>query len=483
MNYIQFLYMIPEAILVVILIFTFVMDFCLGYDLKKKALGGDPFNTGISALMLVLAIVCFVTIPKNGDVQAFGGMYVATQAAAVMKTILAAGTLIVCIQARQWLSRPDTSFKAGEFYMLVESTLLGMFMMMSSGHFLMFFLGLEMASVPMACLVGLDKYRHNSAEAAAKFILTATFSSGVMLYGISMLYGATGTLYFDDFADKLMQSIRVYPSALSIVGLVFFASGLGFKISLVPFHFWTADTYQGAPTPVTSKGAAAFTLCVILMKVFPAMIEHWEMWLYVVIVLSITVANLFAIRQSELKRFMAFSSISQAGYIMLAVVGNSAYGVAALSYYVLIYVVANMAVFTVIGAVEEASGGRTDMDAYNGFYQTNPKLSLLMTLALFSLAGIPPFAGMFSKFFVFMAAAQEGSYASYFVVFIALINTVVSLYYYLLIVKAMYIKAEDKPMPTFQSTLSTKLALGLCTAGILLFGIVSCLYQWIFNYA
>ena len=341
----------------------------------------------------------------------------------------------------------------------------------------------------MACLVGLDKYRHNSAEAAAKFILTATFSSGVMLYGISMLYGATGTLYFNDFADKLMQSIRVYPSALSIVGLVFFASGLGFKISLVPFHFWTADTYQGAPTTVTgylsviSKGAAAFTLCVILMKVFPAMIEHWEMWLYVVIVLSITVANLFAIRQSELKRFMAFSSISQAGYIMLAVVGNSAYGVAALSYYVLIYVVANMAVFTVIGAVEEASGGRTDMDAYNGFYQTNPKLSLLMTLALFSLAGIPPFAGMFSKFFVFMAAAQEGSYASYFVVFIALINTVVSLYYYLLIVKAMYIKAEDKPMPTFQSTLSTKLALGLCTAGILLFGIVSCLYQWIFNYA
>ena len=141
MNYIQFLYMIPEAILVVILIFTFVMDFCLGYDLKKKALGGDPFNTGISALMLVLAIVCFVTIPKNGDVQAFGGMYVATQAAAVMKTILAAGTFIVCIQARQWLSRPDTSFKAGEFYMLVESTLLGMFMMMSSGHFLMFFLG------------------------------------------------------------------------------------------------------------------------------------------------------------------------------------------------------------------------------------------------------------------------------------------------------------------------------------------------------
>ena len=482
--------MIPEAILVLMLIITFVMDFCLGYDLKKKQQEGDRFNTLVSAMMLVLTVICFTSIAScNPQIEAFGGMYVATQAATVMKTILAAGTLIVCIQARQWLSRPDTSFKAGEFYMLVESTLLGMFMMMSSGHFLMFFLGLEMASVPMACLVGLDKYRHNSAEAAAKFILTATFSSGIMLYGISMLYGATGTLYFDDFAARLTQSIRVYPSALSIVGLVFFASGLGFKISLVPFHFWTADTYQGAPTTVTgylsviSKGAAAFTLCVILMKAFPAMVEQWEMWLYIVIVLSITVANLFAIRQSELKRFMAFSSISQAGYIMLAVVGNSDYGVSALSYYVLIYVVANIAVFTVISAVEEASGGRTDMDAYNGFYQTNPKLSLLMTLALFSLAGIPPFAGMFSKFFVFMAAAQEGSFASYFVVFIALINTVVSLYYYLLIVKAMYIKAEDNPMPTFKTAVSTRLALGICTAGILLFGICSFFYDWIYQAA
>ena len=437
----------------------------------------------------MLAIVCFICIPKNGNITVFGGMYVATAAAAVMKTILAAGTFIVCVQARQWLSRPDTSFKAGEFYMLVQSTLLGMFVMMSSGHFLMFFLGLEMASVPMACLVGLDKYRHYSAEAAAKFILTATFSSGVMLYGISMLYAATGTLYFDDFAIRLAQVVHEQPTALTIVGLVFFASGLGFKISLVPFHFWTADTYQGAPTTVTgylsviSKGAAAFTLCTILMKVFPAMTAHWEMWLCIVIVLSITVANLYAIRQTELKRFMAFSSISQAGYIMLAVVGNSSYGVAALTYYVLVYVVANLAVFTVIGAVEEANRGRTDMDAYNGFYQNNPKFAFLMTIALFSLAGIPPFAGMFSKFFVFMAAAQEGSFAAYFVVFIALINTVVSLYYYLLIVKAMYIKAEDNPLPTFKSTVSTRIALGLCTVGILLFGIVSCLYQWIFNYA
>ena len=332
--------------------------------------------------------------------------------------------------------------------------------------------------MPLACMVAFDKNR-NSAEGAAKYILVATFSSGVMLFGISFIYAATGTLYFDDVAAKITAE------PLTIMGLVFFFSGLGFKISLVPFHFWTADTYQGAPTPVTgylsviSKGAAAITLCIILMKVFQPMVEYWEYMLYIVIVLSITVANLFAIRQSELKRFMAFSSISQAGYIMLAVMGNSQLSVAALTYYVLVYIVANMAVFTVINVVEQQNNGRTDMAAYNGFYQTNPKLSFLMTLALFSLAGIPPFAGMFSKFFVFMAGVESGSPAAYFVVFIALVNTVVSLYYYLLIVKAMYITKTDSPLPTFKSDEGTKIALGICTAGIALFGIVSCIYEWI----
>lgn len=473
MSYIQFLNMVPEATLVAILIIAFIADFASARNAGRKW-----FNPLMCVLFLAQTAVTYCC---GEPTSAFGGMYVTTSAVNVMKVILAAGTLIVVVQSRKWLSRPDTSFKEGEFYMLVASTLLGMNMMMSSGHFLMFFLGLEMASVPMACLVALDKYRHHSAEAAAKFILTATFSSGVMLYGISFLYGATGALYFEDFTAAISNGF----STLSIIGLVFFVSGLGFKISLVPFHFWTADTYQGAPTTVTgylsviSKGAAAFTLMTLLIKVFAPMAEYWEYMMYIVIVLSITIANLFAIRQSELKRFMAFSSISQAGYIMLAVIGSSSMGVAALSYYVLVYVVANMAVFSVISVVEENNNGVTDMDAYNGFYTTNPKLAFLMTLALFSLAGIPPFAGMFSKFFVFMAAAQQGSALAYLVVFIALINTVVSLYYYLLIVKAMYIKHSDSPLPTFKSDVNTKVALALCTAGIALFGVCSCIYDWI----
>ncbi len=491
MNYGQFLNMVPEFYLVCILLVVFFMDFFFS---RKSGRDHEVFGGVVIGLMLVLPVrIAFLSEPS----EAFGGMYVASQAANVMKVILSFGTVIVLIMAEPWLKNEAQKHR-GEFYLLMLSTLLGMFIMVSSGSFLLFFLGLETASVPMACLVAFDKWKKKSAEAAAKYILVATFSSGVMLYGISFIYAATGTFYFNDVADAMRAANPVYEGVtpLTIMGLVFFFSGLGFKLSLVPFHFWTADTYEGAPTPVTgylsvcSKGAAAFAAMVILVKAFAPLVEYWEYMLYILIVLSITIANLFAIRQSELKRFMAFSSISQAGYIMLAVIGGSQTGMASLMYYVLVYVVANMAVFTVISAVENNGqcsmvNGQslTSMRAYDGLYQTNPKLALLMTLALFSLAGIPPFAGMFSKFFVFMAAAQQGSSWAYLVVFIALVNTVVSLYYYLLIVKAMYIKQSDMPLPHFQTAPSTKVALAVCTLGIALFGVCSCIYDWLYSVA
>ena len=464
--------MVPEATLVAILIILFFADFAYSKSEKKH-----PVLRCLTHTLLLLQLVpCVLAAPA----EVFGGLYVSTAAANAMKLILTGGTLVVAIMAQTWIEHNEVTRRyEGEFYMLLVSTLLGMYVMTSSGHFMMFFLGLEMASVPMACLVAMDKWKKDSAEAGAKYILTATFSSAIMLYGISFIYGACGTLYFNDVA----QALTVTP--LTVAGLVFFFAGLGFKLSLVPFHFWTADTYQGAPTTVTaylsvvSKGAAAFALCTILMKVFAPMTEQWEIMLDVVIVLSITIANLFAMRQTELKRFMAFSSISQAGYIMLAVIGNSSMGLASLMFYTLVYVAANLAVFAVISVVEQNNGGTTERSSLAGFYETNPRLSFLMTLALFSLAGIPPFAGMFSKFFVFMAAAQQGSFWAYFVVFIALINTVPSLYYYLLIVKEMYIKKTTTPLPTFLSDFATKLALAICTVGIVLFGVWSAIYGWL----
>lgn len=476
--------MMPEVTLMAMLVIVFIIDFATAHKAPivitddKTAPSPRPwFNPLVCAFMLIhILLNCCPT----ESATAFGGMYATTPMIGVLKTILAFGTLIVFIQARTWLSRPDSTFKEGEFYMLIISTLLGMNMMVSADHFLLFFLGLEMASVPMACLVAFDKYRHNSAEAGAKFILTATFSSGVMLYGLTFIYADAGSLYFNEVSQHLSAT------PMTVMGMVFFFSGLGFKISLVPFHFWTADTYQGAPTTITgylsvvSKGAAAFALCAILMHVFGVLLEQWQYLLGIVIVLSITIANLFAIRQTELKRFMAFSSISQAGYIMLAVMGDSGMGVTALTYYILVYVVANMSVFTIISAIEERNNGVTDMDAYNGLYSTNPKLAFLMTLALFSLGGIPPFAGMFSKFFVFMAALEQGSVWAYAIVFIALINTVISLYYYLLIVKAMYINKSENPLPAFKSDCNTRLALAICTLGVALFGVCSYVYDWIF---
>ena len=476
--------MMPEVTLMAMLVIVFIIDFATAHKAPivitddKTAPSPRPwFNPLVCAFTLIhILLNCCPTEPAT----VFGGMYATTPMIGVLKTILAFGTLIVFIQARTWLSRPDSTFKEGEFYMLIISTLLGMNMMVSADHFLLFFLGLEMASVPMACLVAFDKYRHNSAEAGAKFILTATFSSGVMLYGLTFIYADAGSLYFNEVAQHLSAT------PMTVMGMVFFFSGLGFKISLVPFHFWTADTYQGAPTTITgylsvvSKGAAAFALCSILMHVFGVLLEQWQYLLGIVIVLSITIANLFAIRQTELKRFMAFSSISQAGYIMLAVMGDSGMGVTALTYYILVYVVANMSVFTIISAIEERNNGVTDMDAYNGLYSTNPKLAFLMTLALFSLGGIPPFAGMFSKFFVFMAALEQGSAWAYAIVFIALINTVISLYYYLLIVKAMYINKSENPLPAFKSDCNTRVALAICTLGVALFGVCSYVYDWIF---
>ncbi len=463
------IYMRPEIALMAAIVIAFLYDLIAGSKARKF------FNPLMCMVMLACVAACVISFPREPG-EIFGGMFSYEPVHSVLKCILAIGTLIVFLQADKWLGREDTEFKRGEFYVLTLSTLLGMYFMISAGHFLMFFIGMELASVPMACLVAFDKYRHNSAEAGAKFILSALFASGLMLYGISFLYGTCGTLYFSDMPAHLDGS------ALQVMALVFFFAGLGFKISLVPFHLWTADTYQGAPTAVTSylsvisKGSAAFVLMAVLVKVFAPMVEQWQTILWVLIVLSITVANLFAVRQQNLKRFLAFSSISQAGYIMLAVISGTPFGMTSLIFYVLIYLAANLAAFGVISTVEQNSDGKVSMADYNGLYRTNPKLAVVMTLALFSLAGIPPFAGFFSKFFVFASAFDEGFHV---LVFIALINTVISLYYYLLVVKAMFINPNNSPIAAFRSDCSTRISLVLCLAGVLLLGIVSSVYDGI----
>ena len=475
MDYSQFLYMHEELSLLAVIVVLFLADLFMCPDKKS---GRGVFNTPLPAVLLAVhTALNFLPCCSAAPAEAFGGMYQYTPMMTVMKTVLNLGTLVTFLMAHKWLSREENLVKQGEFYQLVLFTLLGMYFMISSGHFLMFFIGLELASVPMTALVAFDKKRSQSAEAGAKYILLALFSSALLLYGISLIYGVTGTLYFNEIG------VLIDGSLLSIFGLLLFITGMGFKISLVPFHLWTADTYQGAPTSVTaylsviSKGAAAFVLMTVFMKAFAQcdLMYAWNTALYWLIVASITVANLFAIRQDNIKRFMAFSAISQAGYLVLAVMDGTAQGMSALVFYLLVYMVSNLGAFAVMTSVEEGSG-KVNISDYNGLYRTNPKLAFLMTLCLFSSAGIPPFAGCLSKFFVFMAAFNAGYPL---LVFIALANTVISLYYYLLIVKSMYITPSDNPIPTFRSDVYTRLALLLCIAGVIVCGLGGVFYKYI----
>ena len=476
MNYSEFLVMHQEIGLLIVFLLVFLFDTFLPKGAQNK------LTVFATALFGAFTIGSFFLPMHAGQEVAFGGMFVTSSIVMCIKNILNIGLFLVLIQSIKWNDSEQQAIRRGEFIELLMLTLFGMYLMVSARHFLVFIIGLETASLPLAALVAFEKNRYESHEAAVKYLFTAVFSSAIYMLGLSFVYGVCGSLYFSDIATRI---VAAEGSALLFVALAFVIAGIGFKISMVPFHLWTADVYEGAPTSVTSylsvvsKGAATFAAFIILTQAFGTVYSQvWEWMLYALIILTITIGNLFAIRQNNLKRFLAFSSISQAGYIMLGVVANAPVGVAALSYYVLVYIFSNLAAFGVIQAVENASGKLLISD-YNGLYKTNPRLSFAMMLAMFSLGGIPPFAGFFSKFFIFSAALQESSVAMYVLVLIALINTIVSLYYYLLVVKAMFINTNDAPIAAFKSHWSERAGLLICVAGILVAGIISSVYVYL----
>jgi NADH-quinone oxidoreductase subunit N len=461
MDFNNFLMMGQEIGLMAVFIILFF------YDIIASERAGKWFLPVTCVLFAIFTLWGFCPVKPEGE--AFGGMFISSPVTVLMKNVLNMATLIVFLQTSGWLGQTELQGRRPEFFLITLITLLGMYIMISSGNFMMLYIGMETASLPLACLVAYNKHQERSAEAGVKFVLISALSSAVMLFGLSFLYGATGSLYFTD------MNAAVSGQPLIVLGLVFFFGGLGFKLSLVPFHLWTADVYEGAPTSVTaylsvvSKGAAAFALLFALYKVFGSVEQVWQNIIWWLSVVTITLGNLFAIRQTDIKRFFAFSSISQAGYILLGIIAGNAQGLAATVYYVLVYVFSNLAAFAVISAVENATKGNTAIAAFNGLYKINPKLALAMTFAVFSLGGIPPFAGFFSKFFIFMAAASA---EQYLLVFLALLNTVVSLYYYLLIVKAMFISepVPDAPM-RIRSDVYNRISLLICVAGILLLGV------------
>lgn len=468
MNAEQFLLMRHELMLTLIALIILLAELFTN-DSNKKI---------VIPIAIVLFFICTVVgfLPAE-PTTLFGGMYCTSPLQFTLKNILNIGVLIVFLQSAFWLKKEENIGKISEFFILIISTLIGMNFMISSGDFLMFYLGLELATIPIAALAAYEKHKNKSAEAGIKLILSSALSSGILLFGLSMIYGTTGSIYFSEVAAKFGTE------PLQILGFIFFVSGMGFKISLVPFHLWTADVYEGAPINVASylsvisKAAAAFIFTIVLFTVFKTMTNMWEDLLYTLSVLTMTIGNLFAMRQTNLKRFLAFSSIAQAGFILLGIMGASDMGMTSVVYFALIYIFSNLAAFGVVSAVYDFSG-KENMHDYNGLYKTNPKLSLVMMLGLFSLAGIPPVAGFFGKFFLFTSAASKGYY---WLVFIAVLNATVSLYYYLLVVRAMFINKSDAPIEPFKSPFTTRLALIICVLGLFVIGFISPLYEYILS--
>lgn len=410
----------------------------------------------------------------NREGALFGDMFVTSNFIMLEKNILNLGTLLISLQTADWLRNKDFVV---EFYLLLLTTLLGMFFMLSSNNLLMFYLGLELSSIPLAALANFELEKRKSSEAAMKFIMSSAFSSGLLLFGISMFYGVTGTLNFAQLG--LLTSA----DPLLIFSFILLLAGFAFKISAVPFHLWTADVYEGSPVAVTaylsviSKGALLFVMVSVLFTVFKPLAETWYNMLFLLAVLTMIVGNLFAIRQQNIKRFLAFSSIAQVGFILIGMSGSSQEATASVIYFVLIYIFSNLGAFGVIALVS-AQKGKEAIDDYKGFYRSNPALALVLTLSLFSLAGIPPTAGFFGKFFLLMAGAGKGNYV---LITIAALNMVISLYYYLRIVKVMFMDKNETPIEKLEISLLPRLSLMTCMAGIILIGFTTLLYEYIYS--
>ncbi len=436
-------------------------------------LGKDRSNVTMMNIVNILLLLNFVGgLFFNREGILFNEMFRNNELFVLEKNILNLGTLIISMQSYTWLK---THKHVAEFYMLLLSTLLGMFFMISGGNLLMFYLGLELSTIPLAAVANFDLTKRKSSEAAMKLIMSSAFSSGLLLFGISMLYGTTGTLIYSALPAALNGS------SLQVFAFVLLLSGFAFKISVVPFHLWTADVYEGAPVSVTSflsvisKGAVLFVFVSVLYTVFQPLTTAWYNMLFMLSVITIIIGNLFALRQENFKRFLAFSSIAQVGFILIGITGSSQLGSASVIYFVLIYIFSNLAAFGVVSLVS-ALTGKENISDYKGFYKTNPLLAWILTIALFSLAGVPPTAGFFGKFFLLFAGAEKGNWL---LISIAALNLVISFYYYLRVVKAIFMDQNENPIEKLSAPFIPRLALYVCVLGIIATGLVSWIYDHI----
>ncbi|NLL18275.1 MAG: NADH-quinone oxidoreductase subunit N [Clostridia bacterium] len=398
----------------------------------------------------------------------FGGIYIVDPYTVFFRFLFLTAAIIVALAAKDYVNTLERN--QGEFYALLVAATLGMMILAGAGDLVTLYIGLELMTITFVILVGYQKKEAKSSEAGVKYVILGAMSSAVLLYGLSLVFGFTGTTIIADMVPRLTLSGA---SPLLLLGIVFLVAGFGFKVSAVPFHMWSPDIYEGAPTPVTaflavaSKAAGLAAFVRVFLIALPELQPYWITIVVVLTAITVVVGNLIAIPQSNIKRMLAFSSVAQAGYILFGLVAFSSLGVGALLFHSILYVFANIGAFAVAIVVKNSTGSDEIKD-YSGLAQTSPFLAAVMLLCLLSLAGIPPVAGFVSKFYLFMAVIEKGMV---WLAFVGIMMSMVSVYYYLIVAKAMYLGTPNREAKPISVSASTQIALVICLVAVIFFGV------------
>lgn len=456
------LLILPEIIL--LLLAGLIMTFDVVWpESRKRTLGwltaGGLGLAGVAALLFV----------RPDDSLVFGGMLRNDMLAYLFRLMFIFSGAIVALIS---VDSPGVARK-GDYYAIMLGAVIGMNFMAAAGDLIMLYLAIETTSIALYLLAGFLREDDKSAESGLKYFLFGAFTSTIMLYGFSLVYGFTGRTNLYELAQALVSG--AVPQAAVLVAVLLVLVGFGFKVSAVPFHFWSPDVYEGAPTPITafisvaSKAAGFAVLVRVMLAVFPDIQSFWAPLIAVVSVFTMTLGNVLALAQRNIKRLLAYSSIAQAGYALIGLAALNESGIAAVVFYLLMYTVTNLATFAVVVLASRQIGSDEIAD-YAGLSRRSPGLALAFLIGFLSLGGMPPLAGFFGKFFVFAAAIEAGLV---WLAVIGVLNAIVGLYYYLTVLKVVYLYRSERDHERIPVTRPYALALGLCIVGILLMGTVA----------
>lgn len=452
---------LPELALVVTAALVMSLD-VVWPESRRRSLG--LITAGGLALAVALALIFSQPGPDNALI--FGGMMRDDGLAFIFRLMFMFSGLIVALLSvdSQGVARK------GEYYAILLGAVIGMNFMAAAADLIMLYLALETTSIALYLLAGFLRDDDKSAESGLKYFLFGAFTSAVMLYGFSLLFGFTGKTNLYELSAALLAG--GVPTLPVLVSLLLVLVGFGFKVSAVPFHFWSPDVYEGAPTPVTafisvaSKAAGFAVLVRVIVAVFPDVEGYWAPLVAVISVFTMTLGNTLALAQRNIKRLLAYSSIAQAGYALIGLAALSESGIAAIIFYLLMYTVTNLATFGVI-ILAARSVGSDEIADYAGLSRRSPGLALVFLIGFLSLGGMPPLAGFFGKFFIFTAAVEAGLV---WLAVIGVLNAIIGLYYYLTVLKVVYLYRSERDSETIPVPRAYAIALGLCSFGVILLG-------------